>query len=190
MQTLRAHPFVALLALLPCSAGLRAEPFSQMLESGGVRFEVKSANDASIGTLRIAHTGLAPGRVHLEREIDGIVSGAELGDLDADGRPELYVYTTSAGSGSYGDVITYAVTSGGGLAQIGLPQLTEEEVLGWGYSGHDRFRLEGRHLRRSFPVYRAGDTNAAPGGGTRELRYRLITEGSAPVLVPETDDGN
>jgi hypothetical protein len=32
----------------------------------------------------------------------------------------------------------------------------------------------GNALVRRFPVYRAGDTNAGPTGGIRQLQYRLV----------------
>ena len=174
----------ALLVLILVAQVLRAEPFERQLGAAGIGFHVRAANDTSIGTLEITHTGLVPGPATIRREIDGIVSGAEVADLDADGRPELYVYTTSAGSGSYGDVVGYAVTAGGGLADIRLAEPTEQQMRDWGYRGHDRFRVEGRRLLRSFPVYRPDDPNVAPGGGSRELRYRLAADAGAQVLLP------
>ncbi|MFM7275264.1 MAG: PliI family lysozyme inhibitor of I-type lysozyme, partial [Gammaproteobacteria bacterium] len=179
---------IALLALILAAQALHAEPFERELESGGITFHVRAANDSSIGTLEITHTGLVPGPATIRREIDGIVSGAEVADLDADGRPELYVYTTSAGSGSYGDLVGYAVTAGSGLADIRLAEPTEQQMRDWGYRGHDRFRVEGQRLLRSFPVYRPDDANAAPGGGSRELRYRLAADAAAHMLLPVGSD--
>lgn len=174
----------AVVAMLLAAQVLQAEPFDRHLESAGVRFHVRCPNDSSIGTLEITHAGLAPGPATIRRDIDGIVSGAETADLDGDGRPELYVYTTSVGSGSYGDVVGYAVTGGAGLAEIRLSQPTEEQMLGWGYRGRDRFRVEGQQLLRGFPVYRAEDPNATPGGGNREVHYRLGADASGLVLLP------
>ncbi len=38
---------------------------------------------------------------------------------------------------------------------------------------------------RRFPVYREGDTNAAPSGGTRQLQYRLEPGEAGWLLVPD-----
>lgn len=179
---------IALLVLILATQALRAEPFERQLESAGIGFHVRAANDSSIGTLEITHTGLVPGPATIRREIDGIVNGAEVADLDADGRPELYAYTTSAGSGSYGDVVGYAVTAGNGLAGIRLVEPTEQQMGDWGYRGRDRFRVEGQKLLRSFPVYRPEDPNAAPGGGSREVHYRLIADPAGHVLLPVGSD--
>ena len=44
----------------------------------------------------------------MEAEADGTITGMEIDDMDANGFPEIYVYVTSAGSGSYGSLIAYA----------------------------------------------------------------------------------
>jgi hypothetical protein len=42
-----------------------------------------------------------------------------------------------------------------------------------GYMGHDEFSVVERYLVRRFPIYRAGDVNAKPTGGLRQIQYRL-----------------
>lgn len=139
----------------------------------GISFRVVCTNDSSINRLEIAPAGLAIDNRPIERTIDGTVSGVEVADLDADGSPELYVYVTSAGSGSYGSLVAYAANRRKSLSAIDLPPITDHPTAARGYQGHDEFAVgEGRLLRR-FPVYRPGDPNAAPGGGTRQLQYRL-----------------
>ena len=39
--------------------------------------------------------------------------------------------------------------------------------------GHDQFAIGEAALLRRFPIYRNGDTNAAPTGGVRQLQYKL-----------------
>jgi hypothetical protein len=39
--------------------------------------------------------------------------------------------------------------------------------------GHDQFSVAGDRLVQRFPIYRDGDPNAAPTGGTRRIEYRL-----------------
>ena len=85
-----------------------AAPFDQFLELQGVGFRVQCDNAGSINRVTITATGPENDEAVIEREADGIVTGAEVADLDADGSPEVYVYTHSAGSGSYGGLIAYA----------------------------------------------------------------------------------
>lgn len=148
--------------------------FDRTLELQGIRFRVTSATDGSVNTLRIVPAGLEVDDSPIVRPIDGTVTDAEVADLNADGSPEIYVYVTSAGSGSYGSLVAYAANRRKSLSEIYLPPLGEDAAASKGYMGHDEFAVVGRVLVRRFPVYRATDTNAAPTGGTRQLQYRLV----------------
>lgn len=109
-------------------------------------------------------------------EIDGTAYRAELADLDQDGWPEVYVYVSSAGSGSYGSLAAFAVNQGQTLEPIQLPPLAATPEAATGYQGHDEFRIVNGELLRRFPVYNETDTNAAPGGAVRQLHYHLHRE--------------
>ena len=124
--------------------------------------------------VRIEPQGLEIDNSSMETEIDGIVTGAEVADLDADGSPEVYVFVQSAGSGAYGSLVAFAANKRKSLSGIFLPPVAEHPEAGQGYMGHDQFSLSSTRLVRRFPVYRAGDPNAAPTGGMREVRYRLV----------------
>lgn len=161
----------AIFALCAFSTAAGAEPFSMDLSRQGLTFHITSPNDSSVGKLRIAVDGLAAPAPPIEREIDGVVVGAEVADLDANGFPELYVFTQSAGSGSYGNVVGYASNRNKSLTDIFLPELGGRDAEG--YQGHDSFAISGKTLLRRFPIYRPGDPNAGPRGGERRLHYRL-----------------
>ena len=95
-------------------------------------------------------------------------------DLNADGFPEIYVYVISAGSGSYGSLIAFASNRNRSITPITLPPIEDEEAaVTKGYMGHDKFRVVEGALVRRFPVYREGDTNSKPTGGTRQVQYKL-----------------
>ena len=153
-------------------AGAAPAAFDQTLVLQGIRFHVTSDNRGSAQTLRIVPSGLAIDNAPIVKSIDGRVSGAEVADLDADGSPELYVYVTSAGSGSYGSLVAYAANHRKSLSEIVLPPLTGAAATG--YMGHDEFAVLEGMLGRRFPVYRDGDSNARPSGGMRQLQYTLV----------------
>jgi hypothetical protein len=169
----------------PAAMAARAAGFDQTLSLQGISFRVASANSGSLNRLSIEPKGLAGDNAVIDQEIDGTVTMAEVADLDADGSPEIYVYVTSAGSGSYGSLVAYAANKRRSLSAIFLPPLTDDPKASKGYLGHDEFRVVENTLVRRFPVYRDGDTNAQPTGGTRQTQYKLKTGEAGWVLRPD-----
>lgn len=148
--------------------------FDQTLRLQGISFQVTSANDSSLNNLSIVPSGLEIDNSPILQEIDGSVSGAEIADLNNDGSPEIYVYVTSAGSGSYGSLVAYSVSRRKSLSPIYLPSIMDNPAAKKGYMGHDEFAVVETTLVRHFPVYRPTDANANPTGGMRQLQYKLI----------------
>lgn len=157
--------------------------FVSHLELQGFAFDVASTNEGSINQLQITPHGLSDQKDPINVEIDGTVSGAEIADLDANGFPEVYVYVTSAGSGSYGSLVAYAVNKGKSITEIYLPPVADDPKHNKGYMGHDEFAVvEGTFVQR-FPIYSEGDTNAQPSGKTRQLQYKLNAGEAGWLLV-------
>ena len=150
----------------------------------GITFRVTSPNSGSINLVTITPSGLEIDNTPIEVEADGTVTGAEVADLNADGSPEIYVYVTSAGSGSYGSLIAYAANNRKSLSQIYLPPVEENPEASQGYMGHDEFAVVESSLVQRFPVYLEGDSNAQPTGGTRQVQYRLEPGEAGWVLRP------
>ncbi len=171
---------VLLCALMAAPAA--AAPFDQSLEWQGIGFRVQCPNAGSINTVTVTPTGLEVDDAVIRREADGIVTGTEIADLDADGSPEVYVFTQSAGSGSYGGLIAYAANRGKSLSEIMLPAIEDDAEAARGYMGHDELAVVENSLVRRFPVYRDGDTNAAPSGGMRQIQYKLVAGESGWIL--------
>jgi hypothetical protein len=156
--------------------------YDQTLEYAGISFHVVATGDGSIGSVTITPSGLEVDNSPITRETDGRVVAAEVGDLNVDNSPEVYVYTQSAGSGSYGGLIAYAANDRRSLSEIYLPPVAENPEASTGYMGHDEFAVVENTLVQRFPVYKEGDTNAAPTGGTRQLQYKLAPGEAGWVL--------
>ena len=139
----------------------------------GITFRVSCPTRGSINELRIEPEGLLSDNSPMVQDVDGTVSGAEVADLNADGSPEVYVYVQSTGSGSYGSLVAYSANNRRSLSGIYLPPITDHPEAAQGYMGHDAFAIVGDRLVQRFPIYKDGDPNAAPTGGTREVSYRL-----------------
>ena len=178
----RARYTIAL-ALPPAAA--HAAGFRQTLALQGTRFEVAAADEGSLNQLFVSAQQAHGKPVTFRQEIDGKVTGAEVADLNVDGKPELYVYTQSAGSGSYAGLVGLVAQKDGKLVPIRLPDLAEDAKASRGYIGHDAFAVVENRLIRRFPVYKAGDSNAKPTGGTRQLQYRLERKPDGWTLVAD-----
>lgn len=166
------------------AAAPSAEGFDRTVELLGVSFHVTCPNDSSLNTVTIRTAGLAIDNRPVTRRIDGSVTGAEGGDLDGDGSPEIYVFVASAGSGSYGTMVAFAANNGRSLSEIHLPPLAAGAGIAEGYRGHDTFSVAGGRLMRRYPIYRPGDANSHPTGGVKALRYELVTGEAGWLLKP------
>ncbi|KAB1071093.1 hypothetical protein F6U93_01505 [Tamlana haliotis] len=147
--------------------------FQKTLSLQDITFDIKTTGEGSIQQLSIQPKGLELDNQEIVLEIDGEVINAEIEDLNSDGFPEILIYTISAGSGGYGDVIGYSANNGKSLSQIYFPEISENKEAGIGYMGHDEFAIIETTLVRRFPIYKDGDTNNNPTGGTRQIEYKL-----------------
>jgi hypothetical protein len=117
------------------------------------------------------------------------ISDVFVADLDGNGFDEIYIITTSAGSGSYGTVLGFASNKDKSLSMIHFPEIREGDENFEGYMGHDTFKIEDQKLVRIFPIYNRGDTNENPKGGRRKLVYGLYPgEAMWQLEVEEAED--
>jgi len=163
---------MAVLAAVAGQHPVMAAPFKQSLALQGVSFSVNASGDGSQQTLLVTTTGKGKRWPEIRETVDGQVVGTEVQDFNRDGLPELLVYLTSAGSGSYGSVLSWVTTKKGTLLPINMPELSGQSAKG--YQGHDSFAVVEDTLSRRFPIYKPGDTNAKPTGGLRQVNYKLV----------------
>ena len=164
--------FMALFVFLTLVAfPLQAGGFSQKLEMNGLSFTISSPNKAEGNTVTIKPHGLKNGDAPLTQPVEGEVSKVEIADLDGDGSPELFLYTTSPGSGSYGKAYAWSSNGKKVLTEIFIKPPENKDLSG--YMGHDEFAVIESSFARRFPVYKKGDPNSTPTGGWRQLQYKL-----------------
>lgn len=179
------HQFTAaallLATALPGSAWAGAA-FNKTLELQGTSFQVQSSGEGSQQQLTITTTGAKPPIKPIRQTVNGQVVGAAVADLNGNGLPEIYVFVQSAGSGSYGELVAYAVIKGSELSPITLPELTGANAQG--YQGHDQFEVVEGCLARRFPIYKTGDSNAKASGGQRQICYKLKAGEAGWILRP------
>lgn len=173
-----AAPAAVAPAETPAPAETAKPGFKQELELQGIRFVIEATNEGSMNNLTITPSGLSEVNDVISREIDGSVTKAEIGDINADGSPEIYVWVNSAGSGSYATPIGYSANNNKSMSEIYFPPISEDTVNSKGYMGHDEFAVVEGIVAQRFPIYKDGDTNAQPSGKMRQLQYKL-TAGEA-----------
>lgn len=144
-----------------------------------ISFKINTKGDSLI----IQPSGLSVSNETLYHDITGYtVVNAEIGDLNIDSYPELFVYLTSDGSGSYGKLIGYSVNNGKSVSQVYLPDISENDEVNKGYMGHDEMAIVENTFCQRFPIYKEGDSNANPTGGIRQIQYKLVDGESSRIL--------
>lgn len=126
----------------------------------------------SLSTIEISTKGFEHNYLGIYEDIDPI-SDVILADIDVNGFDEIYIITSSAGSGSYKTVWGFASNKDKSLSMIHFPDIQEGGEKYEGYMGHDTFKIEDQKLVRTFRIYNEGDPNQNPTGGTRKLVYGL-----------------
>lgn len=150
--------------------------FQQKFTLHGISFQVSSAGKQ----LRIVPSGLKIDNSPIERDIDGVVTGADIGDLNVDQSPEIYVYIKSK---DHTDLIAYSVNNNKSLSEIYLPPLSSEDPkLSKGYRGHNEIAMVEGIVAQRFPIYKDKDSDDKPTGGMRQLQYKL-TQGEASWVL-------
>lgn len=148
--------------------------FSCVLELQGIGFNISSIHENGMSKLTITPYGLEIDNRPVELEVEGSIVRVDIEDLNADGSPEVMIYTQSDGSGSYGNVIAFSVNNKKSMSRVYFPPITENTTLSKGYMGHDEFRVVENSLVQRFPIYNEGDSNANPTGGIRQISYKLV----------------
>lgn len=144
-----------------------------------ISFKVSTMGDS----LMVQPSGLSISNETLRHDITGYtVVNAEIGDLNIDGYPEVLVYLTSDGSGSYGKLIGYSVNNGKSVSQVYLPDISENNEVNKGYMGHDEMAIVENIFCQRFPIYEEGDSNANPTGKTRQIQYRMVDGETGRIL--------
>jgi len=163
--------------------------FQKSLQFKDISFDIKTKGSGSLRQLIIQPKGFEETNKNFELEIDGVVTDAQVADLNSDGFPELLIFTQSAGSGTYGNVIAFSANGAKSMSQVYFPPTSENPKLNKGYMGHDTFLINESALIQEFPIYKEGDPNSNPTGGIRRIQYKLVNgEASRKFVVDKISD--
>lgn len=158
--------------------------FSKVLTFKNIAFTVKAIGKGSLQLVTIQPSGLSATNRAEKLETEPVVN-AEIGDLNADGYPELLIFTQSAGSGSYGKVIAFSVNKGKSMSRVTFPETSHNPELKKGYGGHDKFSIANNVLVQEFPIYNEGDANSQPSGMKKQITYKLKNGEASRIFVAD-----
>jgi hypothetical protein len=149
--------------------------FKQKFTLHCISFQVTSKGNK----LRIVPSGLKIDNTAIERNIKGMVTGADIGDINVDRSPEIYVYMKDKNNTS---LIAYSANNKKSLSEIYLPPVSEDPKLSKGYRGYNEIAMAEGIVVQRFPIYKDNDTDDKPTGGMRQLQYKL-TQGEASWVL-------
>jgi hypothetical protein len=150
--------------------------FKQNFKLHGISFQVTAQGNK----LLIVPSGLKIDNAPIERDIDGVVTGADVGDINVDGSSEIYVYVKEAKGNT--SLIAYSANNKKSLSDIYLPPFTDDPKLAKGYRGHVDIAMVEGIIALRFPVYKDNDTDDKPTGGWRQMHYKLMQGEASWVL--------
>lgn len=141
-----------------------------MLSWQSIRFRVV----ANGNELVIQPAGYSIDNRRVQLSLSASAVGAEIGDLNGDNWPELFVYQASDDAERRGDVIGFSSNAGSSMSQIYFPPLANDGRARSGYAGHDDFAIVNGAFVQTFPI----TDNGMATSRTRQIRYKLV-EGEA-----------
>ncbi|WP_142685361.1 hypothetical protein [Chitinophaga polysaccharea] len=116
----------------------------------------------------------------IEKDIKGTLKNLMVGDLDGNGKPELYLQTVSEGTGQFGKIYAYDLSS----KPVVINTFSLDTMQQAAYRGQDSFYIKGKTLVRSFPAYREGQPDALTANTRGIIIYHLQKAGDTLKLMP------
>jgi hypothetical protein len=156
------------------------EKIDTTMKIGKYGFKVSCRNkEIKSNMLSIRPIGYeSPASESMNMPVRGRLSAAMVDDLNGDGLADLilFIYTDSAAI--HGTVYAMISVDEKNLMPTGLSDPALDGKINTGYKGHDVFSmLEGTVLLK-FPIFKTGDADNKPTGGTRTVQYN-ITKGES-----------
>jgi hypothetical protein len=174
------HPAGRVAAGPVVPAGVRAEPFDKTLRYNVYSFNVRAADSANIRQVTIkAYRGKLL-LTNFKVQLDGAVTNAEVADLDKNGFPELYVYSTTPNTYGHVHAWQFLAERKASITPVNWPLATDKA-----YMGHDSLWIDRASLCRKFPAYQLLNGKKVTTGESHWVRYRLKAVGSGFALVAQ-----
>ncbi len=163
--------------------------FSKLLSLQNISFDIWSTGVSGGQELYIQPIGLSIDNHLIQIGINGVITNAEIEDLNSDGYPEVLIYTRSAENEHIGNVLGVSVNNGKSASLISFPEKDTKSKPFSGYCGNDIFTIIENRLVQRFRVCMPGDKKNQPTGNYRQISYRLINgEASRKFVIDKVTE--
>ncbi len=164
----------------PDQAQMDQKVFSKMLSLQQISFEVWSTPAQK---LYIQPIGLRIDNRPLILTMKDSITGAEIEDVNADGYPELMIYTRSSGKLPEAGLVGVSVNNGKSVSLFSFPEKDRKSKAFAGYRGGDALTIIENRLVQRFRVYAPADADNQPTGMYRQISYQLVNGEAMRVWV-------
>lgn len=110
------------------------------------------------------------------------VSKAEMGDINGDGQPELFVYLKSDKHRPQMKFIGYSSNNGRSMSRVYLPEPQLGGEAYKGYAGFDEMFIKDNTFCRRFPLVKKADGKTYLSGMLRQIDYKLVNGEAGRIL--------
>lgn len=155
------------------SANAAAKPFSKTVELHGIKFTVESPNTATGNKVTVTPSGLEATNEAATRDIDGEVYDAEIGDLNVDQSPEVYVYARKSDGDKHASLVAYSANNKKSMSEVSMPAMDPKAKDFAGFNGENEFAVVENSLVQRFPVFDGTGADAKKTGKMRQIQYKL-----------------
>lgn len=169
----------------PESGSAKGKPFKTTVELHGISFLVESPNSGETNFVKVTPSGLEITNEPVAREVSGEVVGAEIGDLNIDQSPEVYIYVSKGGDRKGMNLVAFAANSRKSMSEIAL-QLDDPNSKAMDrYIGGDEYAVVENSIVRRFPLSAGEAANSNNAVKMRQIQYKLKKGEATWQLVPE-----
>lgn len=146
------------------SSAVKTTPeFNKELKYENYSFKITTSGDM----LTITPAGLEADNSPLTKKFTGKIANVEIGDINGDNKPEVFVYTAQ-GPDENGAIIGYSSNAGKSMSEVAVPELDDKTKMG--YKGHDEYAMVENNLVQRFPLY---DDKGNKTNKLRQIQYKL-----------------
>ena len=154
----------------------RQQAFEREFEWNDVDYKVKGHNDKLIFEFN-------DGKYTETHDITGYrVVDMEIGDLNRDNQPELFVYLKAEKPNRALKLIGYSSNNGKSMSMVYLPEPEQDAKAYAGYYGFDEMAMVENSFCRRFPVIEKQDDQIYMNGMIRQLDYELVDGEACRIL--------
>ena len=154
----------------------RQQAFEREFEWNDVDYKVKGHNDKLIFEFN-------DGKYTETHDITGYrVVDMEIGDINRDNQPELFVYLKAEKPNRALKLIGYSSNNGKSMSMVYLPEPEQDAKAYAGYYGFDEMAIVENSFCRRFPVIEKQDDQIYMNGMIRQLDYELVDGEACRIL--------